>query len=92
MVRAFGHDLWTVPPPSQGYLTLAGAWIAEQVGIPADPADPLWPHLLSEAGRAASFDRPEVLYDGADGADLLSLTRTGSNLIPGFCSPSRPAK
>ena len=25
-------------------------------------------------------------------ADVLSLTRTGSNLIPGFCSPSRPAK
>ena len=22
---AWGHDLWTVPPPSQGYLTLAGA-------------------------------------------------------------------
>jgi len=23
-VRAWGHDVWTVPPPSQGYLTLAG--------------------------------------------------------------------
>jgi gamma-glutamyltranspeptidase/glutathione hydrolase len=74
-IRAFGHDLWTVPPPSQGFLTLAGAWIAEQVGLPDDPADPLWPHLMAEAGRAASFDRPAVLYDGADGSELLSLER-----------------
>ena len=59
VLRAFGHDLWTVPPPSQGYLTLASAWIAERVGIPADPADPLWPHLIAEASRAAGFDRPE---------------------------------
>ena len=65
------------PSPSQGYLTLAGAWIADQVGIPADPADPLWPHLIAEAGRAASFDRPSVLFDGADGAALLSLDRLG---------------
>jgi gamma-glutamyltranspeptidase/glutathione hydrolase len=78
MLRAFGHDLWTVPPPSQGYLTLAGAWIAEQIGLPADTTDPLWPHLIVEAGRAASFDRPAVLFDGADGAALLSLDRLGS--------------
>jgi gamma-glutamyltranspeptidase / glutathione hydrolase len=77
MLRAFGHDLWTVPPPSQGYVTLAAAWIAEQVGLPADPTDPLWPHLISEAGRAAGFDRPTVLYDGADGGELLSPDRLG---------------
>jgi gamma-glutamyltranspeptidase/glutathione hydrolase len=76
-MRVFGHDLWTVPPPSQGYLTLAGAWIAEQVGLPGDPTDPLWPHVLMEAGRAASFDRPAVLYDGADGLELLSPDRLG---------------
>jgi gamma-glutamyltranspeptidase / glutathione hydrolase len=75
VLRAFGHDLWTVPPPSQGYLTLAGAWIADKVGIPADCTDPLWPHLIAEAGRAASFDRPAVLFDGADGTGLLSLER-----------------
>ncbi|HLN42574.1 MAG TPA: gamma-glutamyltransferase [Acidimicrobiales bacterium] len=77
-LRAFGHDLWTVPPPSQGYLTLAGAWIAEQVALPADPTDPLWPHLVAEASRAASFDRPSVLHDGADGDALLSLERLGA--------------
>jgi gamma-glutamyltranspeptidase/glutathione hydrolase len=77
MARAFGHDLWTVPPPSQGYVTLAGAWIADQVGLPADCADPHWPHLVAEAGRAAAFDRPAVLFDGADGDALLSADRLG---------------
>ncbi|HVC69466.1 MAG TPA: gamma-glutamyltransferase [Acidimicrobiales bacterium] len=77
MLRAFGHDLWTVPPPSQGYLTLAGAWIAEQVGLPSDPADPLWPHLIAEAGRVASCDRPAALWEGADGAALLASDRLG---------------
>ncbi len=75
MMGAFGHDLWTVPPPSQGYVTLAAAWIAERVGLPTDCADALWPHLMAEAGRAAAFDRPEVLYDGADGSGLLSPER-----------------
>jgi gamma-glutamyltranspeptidase/glutathione hydrolase len=77
VVRAFDHDLWTVPPPSQGYLSLAGAWIAEHAGLPTDPEDPHWPHLIAEAGRAAGFDRPEVLYDGADGTELLSPDRLG---------------
>ncbi len=76
-LRAFDHDLWTVPPPSQGYLTLAGARITEMVGIPADTSDPLWPHVIAEAIRAASVDRPSLLYDGADGAELLSPDRLG---------------
>jgi gamma-glutamyltranspeptidase / glutathione hydrolase len=70
----WGHDLWTVPPPSQGYLTLAGAWIAEQAGMGADPTDPLWAHLTVEAAAAAGFDRPAVLFDGADGPSLLDLS------------------
>jgi gamma-glutamyltranspeptidase / glutathione hydrolase len=80
VLRAFGHDLWTVPPPSQGYVTLAGAWIAEKVGIPVDCTDPIWPHLVSEAGRAAGFDRPVVLFDGADGAELLAPERLGPRI------------
>jgi len=71
----WGHDLWTVPPPSQGYLTLAGAWIAERSGIGPDPSDPLWAHLAVEASRAAGHDRPNVLYDGADGEALLTTHR-----------------
>ena len=74
-LRAWGSELWTVPPPSQGYLTLAGAWIAEQAGMGDDPADPVWAHLGVEAASAAGFDRPAVLFDGADGASLLDSAR-----------------
>ena len=73
--RAWGHDLWTVPPPSQGYLTLAGAWVAETAGLGTDPDDPEWAHLLVEAWRAVGHDRPDVLFDGADGAALLGAER-----------------
>jgi gamma-glutamyltranspeptidase/glutathione hydrolase len=73
--RVWEHDLWTIPPPSQGYLTLASAWIAEQIGLGPDPSDPLWAHLVIEASRAAGYDRPAVLYDGADGRALLDVDR-----------------
>jgi gamma-glutamyltranspeptidase / glutathione hydrolase len=69
------HELWTVPPPSQGYLTLAGAFIAEQAGLGPDPANGEWAHLVIEAARAAGHDRPAVLFDGADGAALVEPTR-----------------
>ena len=72
---AWGHDLWTVPPPSQGYLTLAGAFVAEAAGLGADPDDPRWAHLLVETWRAVGHDRPEVLFDGADGTALLDPER-----------------
>lgn len=72
---AFGHRLWTVPPNSQGYLTLAAAFIASQLDLPADPEDPAWAHLLIEATRQAAFDRPEVLHEGADGQALVAPER-----------------
>ncbi len=74
-LTVWGRDLWTVPPPSQGYLTLAGSWVAEQLGIGSDPDDPLWAHLVVEAARAAGHDRPSVLHDGADGHALLADRR-----------------
>lgn len=74
-VRAWNRDIWTPPPPSQGYIALSAAWIAERLDLPADPTDPLWPHLLVEANRQAAYDRPEVLHENADGAELLSAQR-----------------
>jgi gamma-glutamyltranspeptidase/glutathione hydrolase len=74
-VPVWGHDVWTTPPPSQGYLTLAGAAVAAELGLPDDPADPAWAHLLAEAARAVGRDRPEVLHEGADGAALLAPER-----------------
>jgi gamma-glutamyltranspeptidase/glutathione hydrolase len=75
--QAWGHDLWAPPPPSQGYLTLAAAAVASELGLPADPDDPAWAHTLSEAARLVGLDRLDVLYEGADGADLLARDRLG---------------
>ena len=72
---AWGHELWTVPPPSQGYLTVAAARIAEATGLGDDPDDPLWAHLVIESARAAGHDRPAVLFDGTDGPALLAPDR-----------------
>jgi len=74
-LSVWGHDLWTVPPPSQGYLTLAGAYVAAAAGLGTDPDDPRWAHLLVESWRAVGHDRPEVLFDGADGGALLDPDR-----------------
>ncbi|HWC68728.1 MAG TPA: gamma-glutamyltransferase [Acidimicrobiales bacterium] len=74
-VQAFGHDLWTVPPPSQGYLALAGAWLADRLPLPDDPDDPAWAHFLIEAAAGAAYDRPDVLSDRADGPALLAEER-----------------
>ena len=71
----WGHSVWTVPPNSQGYLTLAGAWIAEGLELPDDPDEPLFAHFLAEAAKLASWDRPQVLAEHADGEVLISPDR-----------------
>ena len=75
VTEAWGASLWTVPPNSQGYLTLASAWIAAGLDIPEDPSDPAWAHLLVEASRQAAGDRLASLYEGADGTALLAEER-----------------
>jgi gamma-glutamyltranspeptidase / glutathione hydrolase len=77
-IDVWGHRVWTVPPNSQGYLTLAAARIAELVGFGppvgevalADSAE--WAHVLVEASRLAGFDRPAVLHDAASADELLA--------------------
>jgi gamma-glutamyltranspeptidase/glutathione hydrolase len=76
-VDAWGRRLWTVPPNSQGYLTLASAWIASGLELPQDVTDPLWPHLLIEASRQAGRDRLAVLHEGANGHVLLDPRTLG---------------
>ena len=78
---AWGHGIWTVPPNSQGYLTLAGAWIAEKLELPGDPADPAWAHLTIEAARQAAHDRLAVLHEGADGRALVAPERLEPRLL-----------
>ena len=76
-VEAFGHRLWTVPPNSQGYLSLAAAWIVDGIGVPAAVDSPEWFHLLVEAAKQAGYDRDDVLSEDASGADLLDPARLG---------------
>ena len=90
-LSVWGRDLWTVPPPSQGYLTVASSWIAEQCGLGDDPNDPSWAHLVVEASRAAGFDRPEVLHDLADGIRLVAedrLSAAASRILHDRAAPS----
>ncbi|MGD9703100.1 MAG: gamma-glutamyltransferase family protein [Acidimicrobiia bacterium] len=74
-IDAWGHRVWTIPPGSQGYLTLAGAAIAAGLPLPEDTDDPSWAHLLIEAAIEAGYDRPAVLHEGASGAALLDPER-----------------
>ena len=78
-VEVWGHLAWTVPPNSQGYLALAAARIAELAGLTPgsapdhDSGDGV--HRLVEAARLAGHDRPDVLWEGADGAALVGDDR-----------------
>ncbi len=78
-IELFGRTAWTVPPNSQGYVTLAALWIFSQLDAPRDPSDPAYHHAMIEAYRAAVFDRDEVLADpdfaGVASAELLAPKR-----------------
>ncbi len=77
-IEVWEHDLWTIPPNSQGYLTLAGTGIVEGLDLPDDQRDPLWAHYMIEAARAAAHDRQSALHEGADGAALIDTARLDS--------------
>ncbi|MGH1506149.1 MAG: gamma-glutamyltransferase family protein [Acidimicrobiales bacterium] len=72
---AWGHRLWTPPPNSQGYLSLAGALVADGLDLGDDPDDARWGHLLIETAKQVGHDRGAVLSDQADGAALLAADR-----------------
>ncbi len=72
--EAWGHRVWTAPPNSQGYLTVAAAWIASGLRL-GDPDEPGWVHLMVEACRQAGYDRLDVLSEQADGPALVAPAR-----------------
>lgn len=74
-LAVWGHDVWTVPPPSQGYLTLASAWVAAQLDLGDGPADGRWARGLAAAAIAVGRDRPGLLWEGARGDDVLAPGR-----------------
>lgn len=62
-VNVFGERAYTIPPNSQGYLTLAAAWLFEQLDPPRDPAHPLFTHAAIEAYRAVAWERDVYVAD-----------------------------
>ena len=81
VLSVWDHDVWTVPPPSQGYLTLASAWVAGQLALPGDPDDPAWPTTLVASAISTGRDRPQLLWDGASGPELLAPERLQAWLV-----------
>ena len=77
----FGVELCSLPPNSQGYLTLGTVRLAADAGLPTDPDEAMWAHLLIEAATAAAYDRPARLHEGADGTALVAdITQRGELL------------
>lgn len=73
-LELWGHQAWTVPPNSQGYLSLLAAGILQGIDL-GEPESAAWAHLHVEAARLAGHDRPDVLSDTADGNELIGPDR-----------------
>lgn len=87
--EVFGVVLSTIPPNSQGYLTLGTAGLADSIGLPDDPDDDRWAHVLIEAAIAASHDRPMLLHDRA-GAEVLTTVLERAALVDPERASRRP--
>jgi gamma-glutamyltranspeptidase/glutathione hydrolase len=89
-IDAFGVELYTTPPNSQGYLMLGTVGLAEAAGLPDSTDDDRWPHTMIEATTAASYDRPDVLHDAADGRALLDTIAKRRDLVSPGTASRRP--
>ncbi len=92
-LQVLGLIGWTFPPNSQGYLVLAGLWLLERLGTPANLDDPAFWHAQVEAYRAAAWDRDDLVADPArapvDPEQLLDPVRLADRLEA--ISPDRVA-
>lgn len=75
----FDLTAWTVPPNSQGWLTLATLRVFELLDPPKDPANPSFQHALIEAYRSVAWERAQTTADPAaapySAAELLDADR-----------------
>lgn len=79
-----GWTGWTIPPNSQGYLTLAAAWLFEHLDPSHNPGDPDFTHAAIEAYRAVAWERGDLVADARHapiaGVELLNPARLGERL------------
>ncbi|GBD84945.1 putative gamma-glutamyltransferase YwrD [bacterium BMS3Abin02] len=61
--EVFGRTGWTIPPNSQGYLTLASAWIFSELEPPTDRIDGEYLHFQIEAYRSVAWERDDLVAD-----------------------------
>jgi gamma-glutamyltranspeptidase/glutathione hydrolase len=61
-IEVFGLHGWTIPPNSQGYLTLAAAWIFERL-VPPEERSAAALHATIEAYRAVAWERDDLVTD-----------------------------
>lgn len=83
-VDLFGVTGWTIPPNSQGYLTLAALKIFELLDPPNDPNDPVYHHLLIEAYRSVAWERTDTVTDPSRAsiaaAELVDIERLAARV------------
>ena len=58
-----GLTAWTIPPNSQGWVTLATLRIFELLDPPSDPLDPAFHHTMIEAYRSVVWERDATTSD-----------------------------
>jgi gamma-glutamyltranspeptidase/glutathione hydrolase len=98
-LELFGLTGWTIPPNSQGYLTLGSLGVWAQLDPPDDPESALSWHLAIESYRSMAVDRDDVVSDPATAPlapdDLISPQRLRARAAmvdrdrtTGFTAPS----
>jgi gamma-glutamyltranspeptidase/glutathione hydrolase len=88
-LEVFGMQAWTIPPNSQGYLTLAATWIAQRVADSIDPDDPAYHHALVEAYRAVAWERDDLVADPTT-APLLPAALVDPGRLEALAAHIRP--
>lgn len=80
----FGQRAWTIPPNSQGWLTLAACWLFEQMDPPRDPGNAGFQHAAIEAYRSVAWERDDLVSDPStaplSAQDLVAPDRLRSRL------------
>jgi gamma-glutamyltranspeptidase/glutathione hydrolase len=90
-IDVFSRTAWTIPPNSQGYLTLATLWIFEHLDPPTDSNDPLFQHLLIESYRSVAWERAQYATEPSTAPmtvdellDPIRLEQIASTVSPDF--------